>query len=440
MKRKKRRKLRLSTIIISLFCAVIVLGSEFIDGNHPVAFVAGAFYWLLLYGMVALVRHRRRIWKQVLVTGVSIAVALGLAEVVLRKMRPALAYPEMRMLTSPMLHHINPASTRLDFGNVQGRQVFVRTNADGLRTDYSREDFQSYGLRIACLGDSFTFGWGVSDGEDYPAQLEALLRKARPTPDVAVLNAGVLGYSPLLEKQLFENVVVHYKPNVVLLMVDPTDIGNDLAYGLEYRPQAEPAEAFPRRREKLEPNFGALWRITKSTRQHPSVTAPWRILRRLGGPDPYLPNADGIPPHLPFKLDIDGQPENDLFFIYRYPLEKTRAYFDKSWAHVLSVQRTCQQIGARLVVLAIPRYHHWNVKECPDNWETGYSNNEPYQFEFFRYFDEKAKDSPFRVHSMLQEFKECREFPLVFNRDPHWNAAGNAFVARRLSILLANLQ
>ena len=39
-----------------------------------------------------------------------------------------------------------------------------------------------------------------------------------------------MSYSPYLERGLFAGVVRQYEPDIVLLMVDVTDIGDDLRY------------------------------------------------------------------------------------------------------------------------------------------------------------------------------------------------------------------
>lgn len=46
-------------------------------------------------------------------------------------------------------------------------------------------------LRIVALGDSLTAGYGLQQGEDYPSQLQAALRKEGL--DVVIDNAGVSG-------------------------------------------------------------------------------------------------------------------------------------------------------------------------------------------------------------------------------------------------------
>ena len=46
--------------------------------------------------------------------------------------------------------------------------------------------------RIACVGDSYTYGWGVELDESYPKQLEKCLSSHAPRE---VLNFGVFGYN-----------------------------------------------------------------------------------------------------------------------------------------------------------------------------------------------------------------------------------------------------
>jgi hypothetical protein len=85
------------------------------------------------------------------------------------------------------------------------------------------------------------------------------------------------------------------------------------------------------------------------------------------------------------------------------------------------------------VLVVVPRYHHWSKSECPDNWERGaYQEDEPFQFEYFRFFEQAAAGEPFPIFDLLPAFKATREFPLVFRNDPHWNARGHDFVAQRL--------
>src|SRR5262249_47216425 len=48
-------------------------------------------------------------------------------------------------------------------------------------------------LRIACIGDSWTFGMNVDQDRTYPARLDALLRAQAGGREVEVMNFGILG-------------------------------------------------------------------------------------------------------------------------------------------------------------------------------------------------------------------------------------------------------
>ena len=72
-------------------------------------------------------------------------------------------------------------------------------------------------LRIACIGDSWTFGMNVEQDQTYPARLEALLNARRPTSGVEVMNFGVLGYSSFQGLQLLKTRVLDLQPDVVVI-------------------------------------------------------------------------------------------------------------------------------------------------------------------------------------------------------------------------------
>jgi len=67
------------------------------------------------------------------------------------------------------------------------RTFYTNTGSRGLRGP----DFEtpSPGFRVVCIGDSVTFGWGVSDDQTYPAHLATVL-------GVEVLNAGMPAAKP----------------------------------------------------------------------------------------------------------------------------------------------------------------------------------------------------------------------------------------------------
>jgi lysophospholipase L1-like esterase len=72
-------------------------------------------------------------------------------------------------------------------------------------------------VRIACIGDSWTFGMPVGEAETYPRRLAHWLRKAQPDRHYEVLNFGVLGYSSFQGLQLMKSRVLDFAPDVVVI-------------------------------------------------------------------------------------------------------------------------------------------------------------------------------------------------------------------------------
>ena len=83
-------------------------------------------------------------------------------------------------------------------------------------------------LRLAMLGDSHTFGYGVNDDETYPAIVERRLNVAAPAGTrVEVLNAAVIGTGTGEEALWYERWVSAFGPSLVVLNVFHNDIGDD---------------------------------------------------------------------------------------------------------------------------------------------------------------------------------------------------------------------
>jgi hypothetical protein len=91
-------------------------------------------------------------------------------------------------------------------------------NAHGTRGPDFQPDKPANTVRIVSLGDSRTFGWGLSDRETYSAVLERLLqRQAGSTRRVEVINAGVNAWSPSQMEAYFRHEGVTYRPDFVVI-------------------------------------------------------------------------------------------------------------------------------------------------------------------------------------------------------------------------------
>jgi lysophospholipase L1-like esterase len=93
----------------------------------------------------------------------------------------------------------------------------IALNGDGFRSSPITRDKRAGALRIACIGDSWTFGMNVNQDATYPSRLEALLKQQAPRTDLDVMNFGVLGYSSFQGLELLKRQVLDLHPDVLLV-------------------------------------------------------------------------------------------------------------------------------------------------------------------------------------------------------------------------------
>ncbi len=91
----------------------------------------------------------------------------------------------------------------------------LTTNADGFRGE-AVPPKKAGELRIVCLGDSSTMGYGVGDSWTYPFLLESELRGKYPNTTINVINAAVMGYSSRQGVYSLKSKFLNYKPDVVI--------------------------------------------------------------------------------------------------------------------------------------------------------------------------------------------------------------------------------
>ncbi|MBN2056260.1 SGNH/GDSL hydrolase family protein [bacterium] len=105
----------------------------------------------------------------------------------------------------------------------------LNSNSRGLRgvREYRIARMPGVG-RILCLGDSYTFGEDVSDGETYPSYLRELL------PEWEILNFGVHGYGHDQMLIYLCDEGVQYRPDLIVLGFYFGDLDRNMCWFRDY--------------------------------------------------------------------------------------------------------------------------------------------------------------------------------------------------------------
>ena len=339
-------------------------------------------------------------------------------------------------------------------------QYTVHINSLGLRDrEIARDRGDAY--RIAALGDSYTYGWGVEIEQTWLRQVEERLRGAGF--NVETINLGKPGVGPPFYADLADRALPILRPDLVLVAML---MGNDLA-------DAGPELVEEKRNRVLDtvravyPNMVRVLRDMRLARDWENRTQDIMPPQKSTAEDNRRWTANTAkdflekmsPEHRarfdafdeevksaflsgnlnPYMIDLAMQ--NPRFYSLNLDLEDpwTKTCIERTAAQLKRIKNTAEEFGARVIVLSIPDGPYVNENAFKSIQRVGYEV--PGDL-----LDSGAPDRglemacqraglPFLV--VTEAFKDRRNDPgLYFELDGHLTPAGHKLLAEAVAPIL----
>jgi len=313
----------------------------------------------------------------------------------------------------------------------------VAINSRGLRDREHPYEKPDGVFRIALLGDSIAWGWGVDDGLSF-----ADLVEERLGPEVEVINLGVPGYGTDQQLWVLEHEARRYDPDLVLLCFLLNDIeGNGNLQSSD----------MPKPRYERGPD-GA-WRLANHPVPRTDLAATrelsfqqwlwthsglYQALRPADSQRELVAGAEGaLSPPSPAgggRRSADGTRANALAAeqaqIAALCAELTDDEAVTRWL-LGRIRASCDELGVPLVAFSVA-HHHDRHLYSPNFPHAPLSGGDP-TTELTRRLAEAGRELGFRTFSVDRAmFAETEAGVTLTCGDGHLNERGNEVVAERI--------
>lgn len=316
-------------------------------------------------------------------------------------------------------------------------------------------------FRILCFGDSWTFGWGVSNENSWPHKLEELLHKAGKT-NVEVINCGRGGQYTSTYLQYMERAVPMLKPDLVLVGILQED---DLAQLFEMNFKTPASSERPEMpaphdngaaaavREMLVASFSNITGLfRKSQNNNPEIidiSTAWKesATKFLGGLDQITRHRFYTLPDTVQKMFLTGNLNPSLVSGYvKFPDRvavfnnpeqfATKFAIDQMNQDVQKMKLICTSNAAQIVFINLPInfFIGHSVERCPSDVLNPYfeANNK-----IDSVYSAVAANANLPYIELTAHFKQLSDKGAYFFRfDGHPNERGYAEIASSISTQL----
>lgn len=309
----------------------------------------------------------------------------------------------------------------LKSNNGSFRDVVIRTNSLGLRNSEVVIPKPPGTIRILVLGDSFTQGWGVSDDEAYPRELEKILKEKYPDKKIEVVNAGLATSGPNYYYLYYKNEAYKFDADLIIVGFNMLNDVSDNAYFTKWA-DAD-ADGLPTKVEHT--NF------VDSGGNFVPYDVPFKfkipLLRNL---HIFAYLADRL---VPFKEEFDvGKiylPRSCFYKKNCHDLDGAKETTKKDF---LGMKKLTDEEGKKLVFIEIPTELQFDKKA-----RLKYGIDLPllpidkeYPYEYFGQF---FRDNNLEYFDLRPGLKNYDPYDLYFAMDDHWTPLGHRVAAETIA-------
>jgi GDSL-like Lipase/Acylhydrolase family len=371
------------------------------------------------------IRMRSDTRRRLALLAVGVMLAFLMTEASVRLIEPRGVVRDSFETSDLILHH------RLVPG-AHGRQrhpefeVPYDINTLGLRDREISREKPPGTKRILFLGDSFTEGWGVTEAERFTSQLRTLVDASGLRTPWQIINAGVSGYSPLLEYLYLKNAGVALEPDLVIECFDMSDLFDDIQFTkqAEFAVNGEPV-AVPVAPLLQAGSFPTNLLIPFKTLLREHVETYGFVRRRLN----YYRTVTEL------TDDVLGDLRVDKYGVFREELgpQDDRAW-SASYGYLLRMQDLLSSRGIDFWITVHPYGLQVSPREWPGRKFLRFKAGQVYSPRPQELVADFARRHGIPVINMVQDFRDASQtvFPLYYNTDGHWRAAGHRVAAAAL--------
>lgn len=177
--------------------------------------------------MPDVVPKSKRLLGRLAVLVLTLLLALGAGEVAVRIFLPTPRYPYINFPNEKVGYVMQPGFVGRGANHLADWDSAIHINQEGFRDADHPVAKPANTIRIAFLGDSFTYAEQVEEADCFARRSETLLNQGRTAsrPRVEVMNFGIGGWDLPQYIQCYEHFVRKYHPDIVVVAVY---VDNDL--------------------------------------------------------------------------------------------------------------------------------------------------------------------------------------------------------------------